>query len=279
VDADRAQELAAEQAAVRHRRSLRGRAERLGRWLRNRQTGPRPRLRRMARVTVDGLRDPRSLPWLPAALVEAARGSRVSEARPAAVTIRSYAAEREAARRRLAGGGSGRAVDPGGLRVALIADERLGDYLEAACRPIRVRPEDWQAQLAAATPDLLLVESAWQGNGGAWQYRIAWYAHPEALLQRELRGLVAWCAARDVPTVFWDTAGLPYLRRFRDAACQFDLIVVPDGAAASAYASLSERRGAGIGLVTVPEGPEAAQEGLRAIATLAGFTVPAEVPA
>ncbi|NGY93842.1 hypothetical protein F3K44_31175 [Bacillus megaterium] len=35
--------------------------------------------------------------------------------------------------------------------------------------------ENWKEILIENTPDLLFVESAWRGNFGAWEYKIAKY--------------------------------------------------------------------------------------------------------
>ncbi len=274
VEAERARELAAARAARQRRRSPAGRAERALRWLRNRRTGPLPRIRRMARVVLLLTREPRSLPSFPAALLEAARLPR-REASPTSVAPRSYAAEREAARRRLRYLSRAVAGVPGddlvGLRLALIADERLAHDLAATCETVSVRPEDWRAVLGARPPHLLVVESAWRGNGGAWQYRIAWYAHPDALLLPDLTALLAWCAQHDVPSVFWDTCGGADVDRFRAAAARFDLILAPDDASAAWYAELPERRGAGVAVQARPAGRGAAREAVRAVARLTGL--------
>ncbi len=215
------------------------------RWLRSRRTGPIARLRRVGRVGIDIARSPRLVPALPGALLEALRGPASEADSPGPRPPRSFEAERVAAEHRLRALSSRIQSDSGHPRMALIADDPLATSLDEAWDLVAVRPEDWLATLAEEAPDVLLVESAWRGNTGAWQYRIAWYAHPDAITLRDLRALLGWCAAQGVPSVFWDTAGAAHTGRFRESAVLFDLIVT-GAAAAPAYLGAIERHCAAV---------------------------------
>lgn len=141
------------------------------------------------------------------------------------------------------------------LRIALIADAELTADLAPDCELLPVDPEGWRARLEAQRPDLLLVQSAWHGNDGAWQYRVAWYAHPLAIGLPDLRALVDWCVERDIPTVFWDTAGAAHFDRFRWAAQLFDLIFTVDDDAIGRYEALPRRRAASVDLLPLAAQP------------------------
>lgn len=244
--ADREAERLAEEVALRHRRSLAGRVERVARWLRDPRSGPVPRARRMGRVVVEVARAPRSLPALPRALLEAAHVPPIGAGLPPPRPSRDLAPLRQAARARLAAFDLVAATAGEQLRVALIADDPLAARFAASCEVLAVRPEDWRAALAPSPPDLLVVGSAWYGGAGAWQYRVAWYAHPDALRLPEMRALLAWCAEAGVPSVFWDTAGATAVPRFGPCARLCDLVVAEDPGAADAYAALADRQGAGV---------------------------------
>jgi glycosyltransferase involved in cell wall biosynthesis len=148
--------------------------------------------------------------------------------------------------RRLTGSGSSSRIglprDPSTLKVALVADEPLALALGPECQTIRLTPEGWKSALAARRPDLLLVESAWRGSAGAWQYRIPWYGHPTSIGLVDLRALTAWCASNGVPSVFWETAGPVGRGRFDEAASLFDVILTTDPAALAYYDALPTRR-------------------------------------
>lgn len=276
VEQERRRREAAEEAARRRARSPIGRVVRGIRWLRNRQTGPLPRLRRMGGVLRDAVRQRRRLRDLPSDLLSAALAPvRVRGTSAAPRPPRTWDGERAAARRRLARAGRVplELAALADLRVAAIADDLLADLLREICEPALLRPEDWRAELEARPPHLLLVESSWRGNGGAWQYRIARHAHPDSLLRRDLRALVGWCAAHDVPSVFWDTAGEPATDRFVDAAALFDLVAAPDEDAAARHREQPDRRGAGIVVLPAPAGPRELREALARLAATAGIRV------
>jgi hypothetical protein len=231
--------------APRDQPPLAGPAERAARWLRSRRTGPIARLRRVGRVGVDMARSPRFLPALPGALREALRGPASEADPPRSRAPRSFDAERTAAEDRLRAFSSRMRSNAGHPRMALIADDLLTTSLAEAWDVVAVRPEDWIAALAEAVPDVLLVESAWRANSGAWQYRIAWYAHPDAITPSDLRALLGWCAAHGVPSVFWDTAGAAQTGRFRESALLFDLIVT-GASVAPTYLGAIERHCAAV---------------------------------
>ena len=250
-----------------------GRFTRAGRWLMNRDAGPVPRARRVAGVLRSTLRD--RGPWrtLPEALATAFLAP-VRRSPPSAPPAppRDWAPERAAAARRLEAAaarlGAGKAAD---LRLAVIADAQdLAVLTAAAGHVLAIRPEGWVAELDAATraaqaPELLLVTSAREGNGGAWTYRIGWYAHPDSFLHRDLRALLAWCAEHRIPSLFAArpapaaakakgaaTADPDVVRDFGDAALLFDLVLAPDAATADAFRELPGRRGAGVRVAARP---------------------------
>jgi hypothetical protein len=279
VETERRRREAEQAAAHRRSRSPLGRALRILRWLRNRQTGPLPRLRRVGGVLAAAARGARSEPALLRRLPDDLATAVLAPVRvrgPAALAgpSRSWEPERAAARRRLAGEGRP-AVELGSigdLRLAAIADESLAGWLRSGCETIFVRPEDWRTQLEARPPQLLAIADAWWGNGGSWQYRVAWHAHPDALLLRDLRALVAWCAERGVPSVFLDTHGAA-ADRFAEAAALCDLIVAPDEAAARRYLATADRRGAGVAIAAAPAGPASAVGILERVAASCAIRV------
>lgn len=107
------------------------------------------------------------------------------------------------------------------LRMAAICDEATRACLARECRLLSV-PADWRSELEAFPPDLLFVESAWNGNNGQWQYQVAEYDHPDSRGRARLAQLVDWCRERDIPTVFWSNEPARYAERFAGAAALFD---------------------------------------------------------
>ena len=243
VAADRAAERADAQAAERRRRSLAGRTERLGHWLADGRTGPFPRVRRVGRVLFEIASTPRAWPALPAALLTAVRIPPLSAPLPPPRPPRPLEPDRAAARDRLTRLDA-HAADAGRLRIALVGDDPDGPP-PAADEIVRLWPEDWRTVLEAGPPHVLLI-TAPRGTSGAWRYRIGSYAHPDSLLQRDVRALLGWCAARGLPSVFCDPGGSAGIRTFASTAALCDLIVVGDPRLAATYQAMPDRRGAGV---------------------------------
>lgn len=97
---------------------------------------------------------------------------------------------------------------------------------------IRFRPDNWQEVLEAARPKALFVESAWNGNVGSWQYKIAKY---EKNMGNELVELLVWAKKNRIPAIFWNKEDPPHYERFIDKAKLFDYIFTSDANKISDY--------------------------------------------
>jgi spore maturation protein CgeB len=109
--------------------------------------------------------------------------------------------------------------------LGCILDEFTAACLGPECALVTFRPDNWKERLDQHRIDLLLVESAWQGNGGSWQYKIA--SMPQAMGE-ELVEVVNYCKARRVPTVFWNKEDPPHFGRFIHRASLFDAVFTSD---------------------------------------------------
>jgi hypothetical protein len=121
------------------------------------------------------------------------------------------------------------------LRIAAIMDEFSRMAFEPEIDYVEISPDDWRAVLEPAPPDLLLVESAWQCNGGRWRHRISRSSgvHPD------LEALTSWCRAHDVPTVFWNKEDPVNFERFHASAVLFDHIFTTDADCIPRYRKLA----------------------------------------
>lgn len=112
------------------------------------------------------------------------------------------------------------------LRIAVILDEFSYQCFkhESILMPIGIN--DWKDTLNAQPPDLLLVESAWKGNSGTWQYKIARYHNSNP--SKELAELVNYCRSNGIPTIFWNKEDPIFFKRFIESAKLFDYIFTTD---------------------------------------------------
>lgn len=111
-----------------------------------------------------------------------------------------------------------------GLRIGLVADAftTLALRHEAHCDPLR--SDTGVEQLRAAQPDLLFVESAYNGPGGSWTRRIARFGEPHPDLVR----LVATARDLGVPTVFWNKEDPVNSDWFTSSMALFDHVLTVD---------------------------------------------------
>lgn len=115
------------------------------------------------------------------------------------------------------------------VHAAVVLDEFSVLALGYEWRQTLVRPDSWRAALEADRPDLLFVESAWNGNDGTWRLHLTQQPSPE------LRALVAWCREQGIPTVFWNKEDPPNYDVFLETAKLFDQVFTVDADRIPAY--------------------------------------------
>lgn len=107
------------------------------------------------------------------------------------------------------------------LKVAAIMDEFTFGSYRAECNLQQLTPADWQAELEQFAPELLFIESAWRGKDELWGSKVGHNS-------QELQGIVAWCRARKVPTVFWNKEDPVHFETFLSTASMFDFVFTTD---------------------------------------------------
>ena len=114
-----------------------------------------------------------------------------------------------------------------GIRVGAILDEfseQAWGY-EFDLRPVAPGESFVQDAKSHALPfDFLFVESAWNGNGGKWQYQLTGENAPSSALIE----LVSWCKAEGIPTVFWNKEDPAHFDDFIKTAELFEYIFTTD---------------------------------------------------
>lgn len=112
------------------------------------------------------------------------------------------------------------------IKVACIFDEfsmaSFGDVVSL----ITFSPDDWKSKFQNSKPDLLMIESAWKGNFGAWEYQIGRYNNNNNNFK--LKELILWCKRNRVPTVFWNKEDPIHFEKFKDAATLVDYVFTTD---------------------------------------------------
>ncbi|GAA5019017.1 glycosyltransferase [Terrabacter aeriphilus] len=111
-----------------------------------------------------------------------------------------------------------------GVTAAVVLDDFSGLALGYEWSQLAVTPTGWRDELAATPVDLLFVESAWNGNDGAWRLAMTGDDGPS----QQLRALVGRCRADGVPTVFWNKEDPPNYALFLETARLFDHVFTVD---------------------------------------------------
>lgn len=115
--------------------------------------------------------------------------------------------------------------------VAAILDEFSWRAWQETFDLVAVTPVRWREELAERPVDLLFVESAWHGNGDAWQYQLTGSKAPS----KALRELVEHCKETGIPTVFWNKEDPPHFEDFLGTAALFDYVFTTDEGKLSEY--------------------------------------------
>ncbi len=118
-----------------------------------------------------------------------------------------------------------------GLTVAVLLDPFSELAFRYEWRQVTFGPSDWREVLERTPPDLLFVESAWNGNDGRWRLHMTRDDRPSD----ELRALLAWARERGVPSVFWNKEDPPNYARFIETARLFDRVLTVDADRIPAY--------------------------------------------
>ena len=113
---------------------------------------------------------------------------------------------------------------PGLPNIAVVLDEFSMECFGAEANLWPVRQERTALDIDFIKPDLLLVESAWNANSGAWRYALTSSSGPRASLVK----LVEHCRKAGIPTAFWNKEDPPHFEEFLPVARLFDVVFTTD---------------------------------------------------
>jgi spore maturation protein CgeB len=182
---------------------------------------------RMGDELVRAKRAPKKSPEALKNLVRIARGPSVVPARPSASASAGVGCAPEFPAAELPDGPIRRPE----LKVAAILDEfsQLAFRYEVDLKLLsRAR---WHQEIEDFGPDMLLVESAWNANGGEWQYAFT----GEVVPKPDVLELLQLCRQRGIPTVFWNKEDPLEFDLFLRTAKHFEHIFTVDQAMVERY--------------------------------------------
>jgi len=114
------------------------------------------------------------------------------------------------------------------LKIALIADLLSATSLSYEVDTRHITPLNYKFVLYFWKPDILFVESSWQGHKEEWKYKIASYPDYPKRNNKTLQKVVDYAKSLDIPTVFWNKEDGVHFDRFINSAKLFDHIFTVD---------------------------------------------------
>ncbi|AHG65835.1 glycosyltransferase family protein [Advenella mimigardefordensis] len=107
------------------------------------------------------------------------------------------------------------------LKIAGVMDEFTYHSFAPEANILQLHPDNWEQQLVEFQPDLLFIESAWQGLDGLWKTKIS-------NAKEEIQSAVKWCNLNNVPTMFWNKEDPVHFGTFLPIACMVDFVFTTD---------------------------------------------------
>ncbi|MDO5865860.1 MULTISPECIES: FkbM family methyltransferase [Paenarthrobacter] len=108
-----------------------------------------------------------------------------------------------------------------GVRIAAIMDEFTVQSFAPECELLELSVDNYLSELETFSPALVFLESAWRGKGDAWGNKVAQTA-------AEIREIVAWASARNIPVVLWNKEDPVHYSTFLNTAKLADVVFTTD---------------------------------------------------
>jgi spore maturation protein CgeB len=121
------------------------------------------------------------------------------------------------------------------LKVALISDSLTESCLQFECNVRIVSPLNYMWVLYTWKPDILFVESTWEGKSKNWKFKVASYPDYPKRNNKKLKKVVDFAKDLNIPTVFWNKEDDVHCERFINSAKLFDHVFTVDKNCLSEY--------------------------------------------
>lgn len=120
------------------------------------------------------------------------------------------------------------------IRVGIVADDFTAEAFGYEWHTFQPTPENWRQKIDEEEPHFIFVESAWEGNGGAWRYHLVGSSAPRPAI----REMIEYCRQKGITTVFWNKEDPPHFEDFLPTARLFDHVFTTEGSLIPEYKRL-----------------------------------------
>lgn len=107
------------------------------------------------------------------------------------------------------------------VKIATIMDEFTSFCFAPEAEILQLTPDNFVQELEEFKPDLLFIESAWQGKDGLWKLKISHQAD-------ELLALIEYCRTHHIKTLFWNKEDPVHFGTFIEVAKLVDVVFTTD---------------------------------------------------
>lgn len=107
------------------------------------------------------------------------------------------------------------------FRIALIADRFTTDCFLPECNIIELIPNNFKQQIESFNPDLVFLESAWEGKDKLWYKKVANGSS-------EIFELIDFAKSKNIPVILWNKEDPVYTDQFMPVAQKVDFIFTTD---------------------------------------------------
>lgn len=107
------------------------------------------------------------------------------------------------------------------LKIACVMDRFTLDSYMPECSLLEITPENWNKEIDDFKPDILFIESAWQGKDKLWYRKIANGS-------KEFFDMASYCQEKHIPIVFWNKEDPIYTDTFMPVARMADVVFTTD---------------------------------------------------
>jgi len=108
------------------------------------------------------------------------------------------------------------------LRIAGILDELSEMFFPHVCKFLNLDAGNWRTQVEQFSPQILFVESIWNGFKGTWRRKLT------PIPSEEFLDLLKWCRDNNIPTIFWNKEDPVHFSTFLHVASHFDYVLTTD---------------------------------------------------
>ena len=107
------------------------------------------------------------------------------------------------------------------LKVACIMDRFTLDSYRYECNLLQITPGNWKSEIDDFDPELLFIESAWEGKDKLWFRKIANGS-------KEFFEMASYCQEKNIPIIFWNKEDPIYTDVFMPIARMSDFVFTTD---------------------------------------------------